>query len=259
MKKTNLTIINTPIDELIPYVNNSRTHTDEQVTQVASSIKEFGFINPVITDGENGIIAGHCRVLASKKLGLKTVPCIEVKHLSKAQQKAYIIADNKLALNAGWDDNLLKVELEALKSLDFDLSLTGFDDDELKALLEQEESEDEPSPYTEKIASPIYEPKGERPTLNDCINTQRYDDLIDEIDSSSLSEDEKQFLKLAASRHIIFNYEKVAELYACVNLEFKQLLENSAMVIIDYDKAIELGYVQLTEKLKKIREAHNAE
>ena len=122
------------VSDLIPYANNSRTHSDEQVLQIASSIKEFGFLNPVIIDAENGIIAGHGRVMAAKKLGLDDVPCIDASHLSEAQKKAYIIADNKLALNAGWDDEILRIEFEALKELDFDLSLTGFSEDELKEL-----------------------------------------------------------------------------------------------------------------------------
>src|SRR5690554_4204074 len=99
------------VDSLIPYARNSRTHSDEQVAQIAASIKEFGFLNPIIIDGSNGIIAGHGRVMAAKQLNLKELPCIEVSHLSDAQRKAYVIADNKLALNAGWDDEMLRIEL----------------------------------------------------------------------------------------------------------------------------------------------------
>lgn len=116
------------IGNLIPYANNSRTHTDSQIEQIASSIKEFGFINPVIIDSNNGIIAGHCRVLAAQEIGLSKVPCIEVSHLTEDQKKAYIIADNKLALNAEWDDDLLKVELTDLLNNEFDITLTGFDE-----------------------------------------------------------------------------------------------------------------------------------
>ena len=124
-------IENLKTSELIPYINNSRSHTEEQIKQVASSIKEFGFINPVIIDKDNGIIAGHCRVLASKKLGLKEVPCIKAEHLTEAQKKAYIIADNKLAENAGWDNDLLKIEIENLKELDFDIDVIGFNEMEI--------------------------------------------------------------------------------------------------------------------------------
>lgn len=122
------------IDALIPYARNSRTHSDEQVAQIAASIKEFGFLNPIIIDGENGIIAGHGRVMAAQKLGLKELPCVEASHLTDAQRKAYIIADNKLALNAGWDDEMLRIEFAELEELGFDLELTGFSLDEIDEL-----------------------------------------------------------------------------------------------------------------------------
>jgi len=124
--------------DLIPYANNSRTHSDAQVAQISASIKEFGFTNPIIIDVDNQIIAGHGRVMAASKLKLDEVPCVQVTGWSKAQKKAYVIADNKLALNAGWDDTLLKIELEDLKSMDFDLSLTGFDLDELSNMFPDE-------------------------------------------------------------------------------------------------------------------------
>jgi DNA modification methylase len=120
---------------LIPYAKNSRTHSDAQVAQIAGSIKEFGFNNPVLIDEDNGIIAGHGRVLAAQKLGLQAVPCIRLAHLTETQRKAYVIADNRLALNAGWDDQMLTVELQELDSESFDLSLLGFEADELNALL----------------------------------------------------------------------------------------------------------------------------
>ena len=117
--------------DLIPYVNNARTHSDAQVLQIAASIKEFGFNSPVLVDGENGIIAGHGRVMAAKKLNLDEVPTIELKHLTKTQKKAYILADNRLALNSGWDNDLLALELGELSDDGFDLDLLGFDVDEL--------------------------------------------------------------------------------------------------------------------------------
>ena len=123
-----------PIDDLIPYALNSRTHSDEQVAQIAASIREFGWTNPVLTDGEGGIIAGHGRVMAARKLGLSEVPCIRLEHLTEAQKRAYVITDNKLALNAGWDNELLALEFGELQELGFDLDLTGFDADELEAL-----------------------------------------------------------------------------------------------------------------------------
>lgn len=124
-------IINKKVADLIPYVNNARTHSDEQVTQIASSIKEFGFTNPILTDGTNGIIAGHGRLMAAKKMGLDEVPTIELSHLTKTQKKAYILADNRLALNSGWNNDLLALELGELSDDGFELDLLGFDDGEL--------------------------------------------------------------------------------------------------------------------------------
>jgi DNA modification methylase len=124
-----------PIADLIPYARNSRTHSDAQVAKIASSIKEFGFLNPIITDGSNGIVAGHGRVLAAQKLGLKELPCIEADHLTESQKRAYVIADNRMALDAGWDAEMLKVELGDLDAAGFDLSLTGFDLGELENFL----------------------------------------------------------------------------------------------------------------------------
>jgi len=124
-----------PIEALIPYINNSRKHSDEQVAQISASIKEFGWTNPILVDGTNGIIAGHGRLLAARKLGMDKVPVIELAHLSDTQKKALIIADNKLALNADWDTELLTIELNELMSDDFALDILGFDKDELDALL----------------------------------------------------------------------------------------------------------------------------
>lgn len=123
-----------PIQDLIPYARNSRTHSDAQVAQIAASIREFGWTNPILLDGENGIIAGHGRLLAAQKLGETQVPTIELAHMSEAQKRAYVIADNKLALNAGWDDEMLFAEFEDLKEAGFDLELTGFTLEEIGKL-----------------------------------------------------------------------------------------------------------------------------
>lgn len=124
------------LEKLLPYAKNSRTHSDEQVVQLAASIKEFGFNNPVLIDKESTIIAGHGRVMAARRLGMKEVPCIRLDHLTETQRKAYIIADNRLALNAGWDNELLTIELNDLLEDGFALDILGFDSDELKALLD---------------------------------------------------------------------------------------------------------------------------
>ncbi len=123
------------VADLIPYARNSRTHSDAQVAKIAASIREFGFLNPIIVDGANGIVAGHGRVMAAQKLGLSVVPVIEAGHLTEAQKRAYVLADNRLALDAGWDLEMLRVELTDLKAMDFDLSLTGFEIGEIGKLM----------------------------------------------------------------------------------------------------------------------------
>lgn len=133
------TIEHVQVERLIPYARNSRTHSDMQIGQIAASIKEFGFTNPVLIDGEDMIIAGHGRVMAASKLRLNDVPCIRLAYLTEAQKKAYIIADNKIALNAGWDNEMLRIELDELKSMDFDLDLIGFDDEELAEIFSSPE------------------------------------------------------------------------------------------------------------------------
>lgn len=138
---TDLTINYIGLDKLIPYVNNSRTHDEAQVAQIAASIKEFGFTNPILIDDEGSIIAGHGRVMAARKLNLDQVPTITLSGLSDIQKRAYIIADNKLALNAGWDNDLLMLELNALSDADYDLDLTGFSADEISDLMPEQIAE----------------------------------------------------------------------------------------------------------------------
>ena len=152
-----LTIQYRQVTDLIPYARNSRTHTDEQVAQIAGSIREFGWTNPVLIDGDAGIIAGHGRVLAAQRLGLKEVPTIQLDHMTEAQRRAYVIADNKLALNAGWDNALLKIELGELQGLEFDLALMGFDQAELEALLAPAATEGltDPDETPEPPAQPV--------------------------------------------------------------------------------------------------------
>ena len=141
MAKTTTDMQLVSITKLVPYVNNARTHSPEQINKLRSSLREFGFINPVIIDRDYGIIAGHASVIAAKEEGLTEVPCVFVDHLTEAQKKAYIIADNRMALDAGWDEEMLRVEIEALQGADFDIGLTGFDEKELADLFKGDEPE----------------------------------------------------------------------------------------------------------------------
>lgn len=146
-KKTTTDMQLVALDKLVPYANNARTHSPEQIGKLRSSLREFGFINPVIIDRDFGIIAGHGRVLAAREEGITEVPCVFVDHLTEAQKKAYIIADNRMALDAGWDEELLRVEIEALQAEAFDISLTGFCDDEIADLFGNEKDEVEDDDY----------------------------------------------------------------------------------------------------------------
>lgn len=145
------------VESLVPYARNTRTHSAAQIEQVAESISEFGFNNQVLIDADGGIIAGHGRALAAKKLGMDEVPCIRLGHLTDAQKRAYVIADNKLALNAGWDEKMLALEFKDLQGLDFDLALTGFDLQDINAIL----AADEATPEGKTDADAVPEPQAE--------------------------------------------------------------------------------------------------
>lgn len=150
------------VEKLIPYINNARTHTKEQVTRLASSIKEFGFINPVITDGEHGILAGHGRIAAAKQLGIKQVPCISADYLSEAQKKAYILADNRLPMDAGWDNDLLKIEIESLQAEGFDVGITGFDEKDIADLFAVDnEAQEDGFDVDEELSKPCFSQAGD--------------------------------------------------------------------------------------------------
>lgn len=151
------------IDKLIPYVNNARTHSPEQINKLRSSLREFGFVNPVIIDKEFNIIAGHGRIMAARAEGIKEVPCVLADYLTEAQKKAYILADNRMAMDAGWDEEMLKVELEALEGESFDLSLTGFDEKELSDLFKEEHDvEDDDYDLTTALEKASFVERGDR-------------------------------------------------------------------------------------------------
>ena len=154
-ERPELKVVYRQVNDLIPYARNARTHSDDQVARIASSIKEFGFTNPILIDGDNGIIAGHGRLMAAKKLGMREVPTIELSGMSDAQKRAYILADNKLALDAGWDEELLRLEFEELRVGAIDLELTGFSLDEIDEILGNEIVDDDGEISEEKISEAL--------------------------------------------------------------------------------------------------------
>jgi hypothetical protein len=166
-----------------------------------------------------------------------------------------VIADNKLAMNADWDEEMLKVELDDLHLEGFDVAILGFSPDELSGVMSLDDLQNESSqenPYSQKINIPTYEPKGDKPSINDLYDETKTHDLIQEINNSNLDDEEKLFLISAATRHTVFNYANIANFYAHASKDCQQLMEKSALVIIDYDKAIEQGLVKLTKELDEM-------
>ena len=152
MNKTTSEMKLVPISKLVPYANNARTHSPEQINKLRGSLREFGFVSPVIIDKDYGILAGHGRVMAARAENIEQVPCVFVDHLTEAQKKAYILADNRFALDAGWDEDMLRVEMEALQGMDFDISLTGFDEAEITDLLSLDDGEAQEDDFDEDAA-----------------------------------------------------------------------------------------------------------
>lgn len=236
------------IDEIIPYVNNPRDNTDA-IDAVASSIKQYGFLVPMVIDKEDEIITGHTRFLAVKKLGLEEVPTIKADNLSEAQIKAFRLVDNKVAEISTWDSELLANELEELSEMGVLLDEFGFEN------LEEEPNEiEDETIYTRKVDVPQYEITGDKPSITELTDESKTQELIAEINKSSLSDEEKAFLKLAAMRHTVFDYGKIAEFYAHSEPEVQELMERSALVIIDYDNAIRDGYVKLRDEILELGE-----
>lgn len=271
---------------LIPYERNARTHSSEQVTKIAASIAEFGFTNPILVDSKDGIIAGHARLTAAKTLGLAEVPVIVLDNLSEAQRRAYILADNKLAEMAGWDVDLLKEEIQWLDDSDQSdiLESIGFSDAELSALLSNEDLIETPKQpvvitaqqhisqqptntatpepanentepaeevYSRKVEAPTYTPTGEKPAISELYDYAKTKELMASIERSSVPEDVKAFLRLAAERHTVFNHKNIAEYYAHSSTEVQRLMEDSALVIIDFNKAMENGFIELTKRIQE--------
>lgn len=232
-------IVQKGLGEISPYENNPRVN-DEAVDAVAASIKEFGFKVPIVIDGSGVIVAGHTRYRAAKKLGMEAVPCIVADDLSEEQIRAFRLADNKTAELASWDEERLAQELADIANID--MTLFGFDEDD--ADLGDELLD---NPYTTATNIPQYEPTGEKPSIPQLYDAQKTDDLIAEIEASDLSKEEKGFLLRAAGRHTVFNYGLIAEYYAHASPEMQELMEKSALVIIDVGNAIANGYATLAQ------------
>jgi len=234
-------IENLKTKDLIPYARNAKLHNDTQIAAIAGSIKEFGFNNPVLIDNDNGIIAGHGRVMAAQKLKLESIPCIRLGHLNENQKRAYIIADNRLAeTGGGWNEELLRLEINEINWQE----LGEFSLADLGEIFASEEMKTQEA-YSRKIKAPIYEPTGEMPSLTELYDRTKTEELQKEIKKAKLDKGLEAFLMAAAERHTVFNFRNVAEYYAHAPKNVQTLFENSALVIIDFDKAIENGFIQM--------------
>jgi hypothetical protein len=247
------------IDDLTPWEDNPRVN-DAAVEHVRESIKRFGFASPIVARKADGmVIAGHTRLRAATELGLDRVP-VRFLDLDPADARMLALADNRIGEVADWDDDLLRKVMEDLANEpDLDLSVLGWDEDELSALM-GEDPEGSEEVYTAKVESPIYEPTGDCPEEADLYDEGKARDLIARIQEVDLPDEVRAFLLAAAARHTVFRYDRIAEYYAHAPPETQELMEDSALVIIDFHRAVELGFVKLSGELANaFKDEHDAE
>lgn len=249
MEKTTTEMQLVPIEKLVPYANNARTHSAEQILKLRSSLQEFGFINPVIIDKNFGIIAGHGRVMAAKAEGITEIPCVLVDYLTEAQKKAYILADNRLALDADWDEEVLKLEIESLKEMDFDISPIGFDDVELENFsFEDKEVADDNFDVEAELEKPCIAKTGDIWTLGnhkiicgDSTAPETYKILLGNEKVNLVCTDPPYFVNLESASGKIANddlnddegYEFLKKAFSC----FKESMEYDASIYVFYATA----------------------
>lgn len=247
-------IVDVNISDIKLYEKNNKIHPQEQLDELKQAISEFGFTVPVLLSKNNDCIWGHWRIEAVKQMGWEKVPCVFTKDLNDHQIRKLRLLDNKLAELS--EDNIenIKFEITALQDeklddlydyyLD-DLANEDFDwDDETGWGSENN--------YTRKIEAPIYEIKWNIPEIKDLTITSKYDELMEEINKSNVPENIKEFMKASATRHIEFNYAKIAEFYSEADKETQELMEKSALVVIDFEKSIEYGFTKLTDEMKNL-------
>ena len=234
------------IDKLVPYANNARTHSKEQIAKLRSSIREFGFVNPVIIDNDFGIIAGHGRVEAAKLENMKEVPCVFIEDMTDAKKRAYILADNKLALDAGWDDDLLKIELEQLKEAGFDLEPTGFDATELSKLFEIEtEAKEDNFDVEEELKKPVFSKVGDiwqlgkhRVICGDSTDLEVYKKLLEDKKVNLVCTDPPYFVALESTSGKITNDDlkdaDALKFLMTVFANFHESMTNDASIYVFY-------------------------
>ena len=227
-----------PVEKLIPYINNARTHSDEQIKKLRSSLREFGFINPVIIDRDYNVIAGHGRILAAKAENISEVPCVFVDYLNDAQKKAYILADNRMAMDAGWDEELLKIEIESLQAEDFDLSLTGFDEKELASIFDSDtDAKDDDFDVEAELEKPCITKQGDiwilgrhKVICGDSTEPSTFEKLLSDTKVNLVCTDAPYFVALKNKSGTIAND----------NLDDKQAYEFLMKVFTNFKNAMAL-------------------
>lgn len=255
-------ILHVETDSLRPAENNARSHSRKQLDALAGVIREFGFTNPILIDSGGQVVAGHGRLEAAKRLGMTTVPCVVLEHLDEKMRRAYALADNRIAEMAEWDLGALKDELEILSEIgDINLEMLGWSEEEIDSILGNAAAPSGDATYSRKIEAPIYEPSETPPDISELIDTGKADSLKREIEAAELPDDIAGFLQVAADRHIRFDFHAIADFYASAGPKVQRLMERSALVIIDFDKAIENGFVNLSKQLCEIigEERHHAD
>ena len=242
-KKVNMKIEKVKIEEVKLNKDNPRIIKDQKYKKLIKSIKEFPEmleVRPIVVDDDMIVLGGNMRLKACKEAGLSDVYIIKFSNLSDEKKKEFIVKDN---VGYGeWDWDMLNDENEWNKDLleDWGLDIEDFIDN--KSI----------GNYTRKIEAPIYEPSNDKPKYSDMYDMSKYDNLVSEIEESNISDDDKKFLKMAAARHIIFNFENIADFYAHSDKVVQKLMEDSALIIIDFNKAIELGFVKLSNDISNI-------
>lgn len=239
------------INSIKPYKNNAKKHPTEQIEQIKKSIEQFGMDDPIGV-WKDEIVEGHGRLIACQELGMKEIPIIRLDHLTDEQRKAYTLAHNKLTMNSDFDIDILKNELDDI--LNIDMSDFGFDLDFDIVVENNEANPLTDEKYTTKVEIPQYEITGEEPEINELVNCEKSDELIKKIKSANITDEQKDFLIKASYRHNVFDYAKIAEYYAHQDKEMQELMEDSALIIIDFDDAIKNGYVQLRSEILSLEE-----
>jgi len=252
-------IIEVKISDLSQDPANARKHDERNLAATIASFRRFGQQHPIVIDRNNIVRAGNCRLDAAEALGWDTIKAVR-SDLSGSDAIAYAIADNRTSELAEWDEDILAAQLQGLLTDDEALlEAAGFDEDELAAMLDELGGDgttggdgDDDNPYTGKIEAPIYEPKGERPPVADLSDKAKTNELCDEIEATKLPDEVRDFLLTAAQRHTVFNFRNIAEYYCHAPKEVQHLMERSGLIIIDFQKAVQNGFVHLSERLGAI-------